>query len=77
MDPTTTQPTPDAPRLIETASATTSSDNSSSGPLAYILAALALLVCLAMGLAAKGCTSPLRFSLRRAFIAWCTVSHSS
>lgn len=43
--------------VIETASATTSSDNSNSGPFAYIIAGITLGVAILLALLASGCVS--------------------
>ena len=43
-------------RPIETASGTTSADNARSGNLAYVIALIAIVACLAMGFVMRGCT---------------------
>lgn len=47
----------DKPKVIETASATTSPDNSNSGHFAYIVAGVTFAVVLLMGLGCAGCAS--------------------
>ena len=44
-----------SPKIIETASATTSPDNKNSGPFAYIITAVALAFLLVLALAGAGC----------------------
>ena len=56
------------PKIIETASATTSHDNQNSGPFAYIITAIALAILLGIALASAGCVS---------FIAATAVNESS
>lgn len=45
------------PRVIESASATTSRDNENSGPFAYVITAVALGLLLLVGVAGAGCVS--------------------
>ena len=56
------------PKVIETASATTSDDNKNSGPFAYIITAVALAFLIVIALAGAGCMS---------FVITAAVSESS
>lgn len=51
-----TNRSPQAPRVIETPSATTSPDNSKSGSAAYLIAVVSLVVCGLLGTALGSCT---------------------
>lgn len=53
----------DKPRIIETASATTSKDNENSGPFAYIITGVSLGILLVLTLLGTGCTSLVLASL--------------
>lgn len=64
MQPTQTQPQPDAPKdvipsqpIIETASATTSPDNAHSGSTAYIIAAVVVGILLLITMSISSCVS--------------------
>ena len=50
---------PKEPTVIETASATTSKDNSNSGPFAYVITAVAVGTLLVLSLASAGCVAAL------------------
>lgn len=55
--------TPREQRTIETASGTTSPDNAKSGKGAYIIAGIAVLVCLALGSCVSGCMNVFSMAL--------------